>query len=106
MNKRTVLGLVALVWLVSGAAEASAAYSNASVAGTWVCVGGGSAQVKDDKGAASWAPMSFSGILTLDGKGKVTAIKETVNTAGMSCNYTVGEGSTYSVSSDVAKQAH
>jgi len=100
MNKRTVLGLVALVWLVSGAAEGSAAYSNASVAGTWVCVGGGSAQVKDDKGATSWGPMSFSGILTLDGKGKVTAIKETVNTAGLSCNYTVGEGSTYSVSSD------
>jgi hypothetical protein len=100
MNKRTVLGLVALVWLASGATEALAAYSNASIAGTWVCVGGGSAQVKDDKGATSWGPVSFSGIFTLDAKGKFTAIKQTVNTAGMSCNYTVAEGSTYSMGSD------
>jgi hypothetical protein len=100
MNKLIAFGMAALVGIVSGASAASAAYSNASAAGTWVCVGGGSAQVKDDKGATSWAPTSFSGIFTLDSKGKYTAIKETVNTAGMTCNYTVGEGSTYSVSSD------
>ena len=73
MNKLIAFGMAALVWMVSGAAVASAAYSNASLAGTWVCVGGGSTQVKDAKGASSWAPTSLSGIFTLDAKGNFTA---------------------------------
>jgi hypothetical protein len=100
MNKLIAFGMAALVWMVSGAAVASAAYSNASLAGTWVCVGGGSTQVKDAKGASSWVPTSLSGIFTLDAKGKFTAVKETNNTGGMTCNYTLGEGSTYSISAD------
>ena len=100
MNKLIAFGMAALVWIVSGVTVASAAYSNASIAGTWVCVGAGSTQVKDAKGATSWAPTSLSGIYTLDAKGKFTAVKETDNTGGTACNYTLGEGSTYSIDAD------
>ena len=93
--------LSALFMAVAGSKAVAVVYSNASVAGTWVCVGSGYHQVKDQKGVISWAPDSFVGWYTLDGKGKFASVKETDNSAGMACNNTIGQGpNSYSVSSD------
>ena len=102
MRKAILIALVSgLSMLIGGLKVAAAVYSNASVAGTWVCAGNGFHQGKDQKSAIEWVPDLFVGWYTLDGKGKFASVRETDNSAGMSCSNTIGQGAnSYSVSSD------
>jgi len=77
----------------------AAGFSTASVQGSWVCTGTGFVAVKSAKGATSWVPINEIVMSALDGKGKVTSGKTTTNAAGMTCSYSVSDGS-YTVNPD------
>jgi len=78
-----------------GIATASAAgYSNATLAGSFACIGSGYAQIKDAKGASTWVPSTSVLQTTGDASGAFTG-SFTTNTAGLVCSGTFkGTGTT------------
>jgi hypothetical protein len=94
----TVLVVVACAMVVHVPRASAAEYSNASVAGSWMCSATGYVVVKNAKGATSWVPSNGVFLATFDGSGKYSG-KTTGNTAGLTCSYTLADGS-YSVHPD------
>lgn len=87
------LGLIALAGtfvLLTYSVEivSAAGYSNATIAGSFACIGSGYAQIKDANGVSTWVPSSSVAQVTNNQDGSFAG-NQTSNTAGQTCSYTL-----------------
>ena len=101
MRKIVLVALVlSMGWIVAPTGGTAAAeFSNASLSGSWACVGAGYASTKSNSGPGSWLPTASIMQVVSDGHGKFTAGSTTVNAVGNTCSWTLSSGS-YSIKAD------
>ena len=86
MRRLALASIIGFLTLSSyNIATALAAYSNASIAGPFACIGSGFTLMNDAHGASTWVPSTSLGQVTNDESGGFVG-SITSNTAGLVCS--------------------